>query len=454
MPRRRILLSDEPVNSLGAYESLGGGTGLRALAGRGPAAIIDELESSGLRGRGGAGFSTGLKWRSIVAGGPSVGERFVVANGAEGEPGTFKDRFLLRNNPYSMLEGLAVSAAVVGARRAFVAVKASFTAEIERLSTALVELAEADWWPDIEVSVVGGPEEYLFGEEKALLEVIEGEDPLPRQFPPYVYGLFTTSPQMGWSAGRNLDSRDQGSNPTLVNNVETLANVPAIIANGADWFRSIGTAESPGTILCTISGDTIRHGVDEFEMGTPLGEIVETVGGGVVDGRPVRYLLSGVSNPVVRGDLLHVSASHEALTARGAGLGTGGFIVFDDRTDPIELAHAVSRFLWIESCGQCPACKLGCENITSQLGEAATTRRVDLGVLSARLNSVNDAARCYLPTQEQRVVGSLLADMRNGIVGEQRDLLIAPISELADGRFRLAERHRDKRPDWTYPVEG
>ncbi|MDH4279879.1 MAG: hypothetical protein OEW83_17555 [Acidimicrobiia bacterium] len=451
MGRRRILLSDEPVDSLAAYEAAGGGAGLRTLADHGPDRILDELEASGLRGRGGAGFPTGLKWRSIVAGGPAAGERFVVANGAEGEPGTFKDRFLVRNNPYSMLEGLAVSAGVTGARRAYVAVKSSFAVEIARLSEALVETAEAGWWPDVEVSIVGGPEEYLFGEEKALLEVIEGEDPLPRQFPPYVYGLFTTSPQMGWSAGQSLERRDEGANPTLVNNVETLANVPAIVSRGAEWFRSIGTSESPGTVLCTISGDTARHGVEEFEMGTPVGEIIETIGGGVAGGRILRYLLSGVSNPVLRGDRLATPASHEALSGVGAGLGTGGFIVFDDRTDPIELAHAVSRFLWIESCGQCPACKLGTEHVTSLLGRAIDTRRVDLGVLSARLNSVNDAARCYLPTQEQRVVGSLLADVRDGVVGEHRDLLIAPISDLVDGRFVTAERHRSKRPDWTYP---
>lgn len=451
MGRRRILLSDEPLMGLDAYEAAGGGAGLTALADHGPDRVLDELEASGLRGRGGAGFPTGLKWRSILAGGSAAGQRFVVANGAEGEPGTFKDRFLIRNNPYSMLEGLAISAGVTGARRAYVAVKSSFTAEIERLSAALVETAEAGWWSDVEVSIVGGPEEYLFGEEKALLEVIEGEDPLPRLFPPYVYGLFTTSPQMGWSAGRSLENREQGANPTLVNNVETLANVPAIVAQGGEWFRSMGTSESPGTVLCTISGDTNRHGVEEFEMGTPVGEIVDTIGDGVTGGRSARYLLSGVSNPVLRGELLTTPASHEALSAVGAGLGTGGFMVFDDRTDPIELARAVSRFLWIESCGQCPACKLGTEHVTSLLDEAVETRRVELGVLSARLRTVNDAARCYLPTQEQQVVGSLLADVRDGVVGEHRELLIAPITDLVDHRFVTDERHRFKRPDWTYP---
>lgn len=452
MPERRILLTDGPIGSLADYEAAGGGRGLQAAAGLGPAGVLDELEISGLRGRGGAGFPTALKWRSIVAGGPGAGERFVVANGAEGEPGTFKDRHLLLHNPYAMVEGLAIAAGTVGARRGYVAIKGSFTAEAERVSAAITEMGDAGWLSDLDLTVVAGPEEYLFGEEKALLEVIEGEEPLPRLFPPYVYGLFTASPQFGWSAGATLENRDdQGANPTLVNNIETLANVASIVARGGEWYRTIGTPESPGTILCTVSGDTTRHGVGEFEMGTPLREIVETLGGGVGSGRSIRYILPGVSNPVLRDGDLDTPASYEAMSAVGTGLGTGGYIVFDDTTDPVELAHAVSRFLWIESCGQCPACKLGCEHVTSLLADASTSRRVDIGVLSARLATVNDAARCYLPTQEQRVVGSLLDDMRAGVTGERRDLLIAPITGIDGDRFTIADRHRHKRPDWTYP---
>ena len=452
MGHREVLLAAEPVGSLADYEAGGGGQGLRAAARLGPAGVIGELELSGLRGRGGAGFPTSLKWRSIRAGGAVAGERFVVANGAEGEPGTFKDRYLLVQNPYSVLEGLAIAAATVGARRGFLAVKRSSTTVIDRVTAALQEMAEAGWLSGLEVAVLPGPDEYLFGEEKALLEVIEGEDPLPRLFPPYIYGLFTTSPQMGWSAGRTLERRDdEGANPTLVNNTETLAHVTAILANGGEWYRSIGTPESPGTILCTVSGDTTRHGVGEFEMGTPVSEVIETLGGGVGAGRSIRFVLPGVANPVLRGDAVDTEASHEAMAAAGTGLGTAGFIVYDDRTDPVELAYAVSRFLWIESCGQCPACKLGCEQVTTLLGDALSRRELDLGVVSARLSLVDDAARCYLPTQEQRVVGSLLDDIRAGVVGEHRDLLVAPIAALVGDRFMLDEQHRSKRPDWTYP---
>jgi NADH:ubiquinone oxidoreductase subunit F (NADH-binding) len=453
MGHRQVLLDGRPVATLDDYTAMGGGRSLQIGGELGPAGVLDELERSGLRGRGGAGFPAGLKWRSIASGGAAAGERFVVANGAEGEPGTFKDRHLLRHNPYLMVEGLVLAASVVGARRGYIALKASFRPEIDAVARALTEMEQAGWLAGLEVTIVPGPAEYLFGEEKALLEVIEGEDPLPRMFPPYLYGLFTTTPQMGWSAGRTLDrSQSEGANPTLVNNIETLSNVPLILSQGSDWYRSIGTAESPGTILATVSGDTRRHGVGEFEMGTPVGEIIEQLGGGLAPGRSIRYVLSGVSNPVLRASQLDTPASSEAMEGTGSALGTGGFVVYDDRTDPVELAHAVSRFLWIESCGQCPACKLGCEHITSLLGDALDTGEIDLALLSARLRSVDDAARCYLPTQEQRVAGSLIGDVRAMVSGERRHLLVAPIVDLVDGRCQIDTAHRHKRPDWTYEV--
>jgi NADH:ubiquinone oxidoreductase subunit F (NADH-binding) len=229
----------------------------------------------------------------------------VVANGAEGEPGTFKDRPLMRSNPYQVVEGLSVAATVVGAREAFIAVKASFEPEIAALERALAEMAAAGLLSEAPVSLVAGPEEYLFGEEKALLEVIEGNDPMPRWLPPYLHGLFATTPQEGWSAGVPQEddglegAGEVGSNPTLVNNVETLADVVLVLSRGADWFRSVGTAETTGPLLCTVVGDVTRAGYAEVEPGTPLREVIERIGGGPPPGRSVRAVLSGVANPVV-----------------------------------------------------------------------------------------------------------------------------------------------------------
>ncbi len=448
---RRVLLGPTPIGSLGEYVATGGGAAL-ALTGRlGPGGVLDEVDISGLRGRGGAGFPVGVKWRSIASGGSAVGDRFVVANGAEGEPGTFKDRYLMRHNPYQLVEGVLIAASVVGARRAFIALKASFALEAERVTRAVQEIADAGWAPEIGIELVRGPDEYLFGEEKALLEVIEGEEPLPRMLPPYIAGLFTSISETGWSAGPTRSASGRaGSNPTLVNNVETLSAIPVIVRSGGEWYRSLGTAESPGTIVCTVSGDARLHGVEEFELGTPVAEIIETIGDGIAAGGRLAYVLSGVANAVLRAGDIGVPASHEALSAIGSGLGTGGFIVFDDRTDPVELATAVSRFLYVESCGQCPACKLGCEAITDLL-EARSGAPIDVGMISGRLTGITDAARCYLPTQEQRVVTSLIPEMRGDRPGtERRGLTITKIVDLVGDRFVLDESQRRKQPDWTF----
>jgi len=185
-----LLLPDVSHSSLDEYLTAGGGMALPAARERGGDWVIEQLETAGLRGRGGAGFPAAQKWRSVIAGGAALGDRYVVANGAEGEPGTFKDRSLMRTNPYQVIEGLSVAAHTVGAREAFLAVKASFTVEIDALERALREMADAGLISQTPITLVSGPEEYLFGEEKALLEVIEGNDPLPRWLPPYLHGLF------------------------------------------------------------------------------------------------------------------------------------------------------------------------------------------------------------------------------------------------------------------------
>src|SRR5437764_7202263 len=231
-PERPFLLTDEPVTSLDQWKGLGGCAGFERAQQLGPAQTIKEIGLAGLRGRGGGGFPTGRKWTGVRESGSAGDRKFVVANGAEGEPATFKDRALMRANPYQIVEGLAVAAFVVGAEAAFIGVKGTFTREIDRLTAALVEMQSAGVAGDIPITIVPGPEEYLFGEEKALLEVVEGRDPLPRLFPPYEHGLFATAPQSGWEAHEQEPGHTGAhqSNPTLVNNVETLANVPHVLA--------------------------------------------------------------------------------------------------------------------------------------------------------------------------------------------------------------------------------
>src|SRR2546430_3547718 len=286
-----FLLSDPPVASLEDYLARGGGVGLAGARSMEPADVIEEIRDSGLRGRGGAGFPTGRKWAAVRQGGGR--HRYVVCNGAEGEPATFKDRALMRANPYLVVEGAVIAAAAVEASEVFLAVKSSFGREREALSRALDEMGGADLLGEAPVRLVVGPEEYLFGEEKALLEVIEGNEPLPRWLPPYLHGLFVTEPQLGWEAHDTEEGHqdDHEANPTLVNNVETLANVPHILARGSAWFRSIGTAESPGTVICTVVGDITRPGCVDVELGTPLSELLEHCGGAL----PGRTIPAGLS---------------------------------------------------------------------------------------------------------------------------------------------------------------
>ena len=456
-----LLLPEAPLASLEEYLARGGGHAIAAAREHGPDWVLDELGRAGLRGRGGAGFPAAQKWSSVRSGGPELGDRYVVANGAEGEPGTYKDRPLLRTNPYQVLEGLAVAATVVHAREVFIALKASFTSAIAAVERALEEMAAADLLGDAPVTLVGGPEEYLFGEEKALLEVIEGNDPMPRWLPPYLHGLFATTPQEGWSAGADQAATAtavEGSNPTLVSNVETLANVPLILTRGSAWYRSIGTPETPGPLICTVVGDVTRGGYGEVEPGTSLRDVIDTIGGGVPDGRAVRAVLSGVANPVLTADSLDTPVSYEGLAAAGSGLGSCGFVVYDDTRNLLAVARMVSRFLYVESCGQCRACKYGCGEITRRLDKLADGggELLDIRTIGERLQGITDQNRCYLGEEEQRVVGSLLRTFPEDFVSELEDarpiatVPVPKIVEIRDGVVTYDEAQARKQPDWTY----
>lgn len=460
-----VLLFDPPVTNFTNYVAGGGGQGYRRALGLGPGGTIQEVILSGLRGRGGAGFPAGRKWQSVreaALSGGAGNRTFVVANGAEGEPATFKDRAIIRANPYAVIEGVAIAAFAVGAERAFVAVKERFEPEIARLAQAIEELTAAGAIGTVPIQVVLGPDHYLYGEETGLLQVVEGEAPMPRNVPPYVHGLFATVPTAGWSAssGSPAGTEFAASNPTLVSNVETLATASQILARGPEWHRSMGTDRSPGFLVATVIGDVLRPGVGEVELGTPLREVIERVGGGVAEGRSVKAVLSGVSNPVLTADQLDVPCSYEGMEAVGSGLGAAGFMVFDDTTSMIEVAQMISRFLYVESCGQCPACKLGCGAVTERLDLLAAGEAVpdDLEVLAFRLATCTDGNRCYLPVEERRVVSSILqafpeevAAALDGQPAVPRDLILPKIVDLlADGTTVYDEAQQLKQPDWTY----
>jgi NADH:ubiquinone oxidoreductase subunit F (NADH-binding) len=465
------VLPATPVRALGDAEHFG--DALRAARATEPGALTDLVEASGLRGRGGAGFPVARKWRTVVANRTSTIPSTVVVNAAEGEPGSYKDRAILRADPFQLLEGALIAAHAVGADSVIVATKTSFTIEADRLRRAIAELDAAGWTDPVPITLVTGPGEYLFGEETALLEVIDGRPPFPRIAPPYREGVdemfeHTSDTTSGSSSAAHVEmagpTGESVAPPTLAGNLETFANLPAIVRNGADWFRSIGTDESPGTIVCTVSGDTVRSGVGEFAMGTPLREVIEELGGGARPGRELAAVLSGVANPVLPARAFDTPLTYEAMRAAGSGLGAAGFIVFDDAADLVAVAAGVSRFLAVESCGQCRHCKDDGLVLSGLLAKLARSEwhADDDAELAQRLDLVAEGARCNLATQQQVVVGSILdgypALVAAHAAGDAPGVDPAPVAELrevADGRSELDERQLSKQPDWTHdPVDS
>jgi NADH-quinone oxidoreductase subunit F len=455
-----LLLPTDPVSSIDEYLATEtGGAGVARAQDIGPAATIEEVAKAGLRGRGGGGFPTGRKWQGIAS--QDATRRYLVVNGAEGEPGTFKDRALLRANPYQLVEGLIIAAFATGVEEAFICLKRSFDREIERVTTAVQEMQDAGICTDCEVTVVAGPDEYLFGEEKAMLEVIEGKPPLPRLFPPYEHGLFATALQAGWE-GTPVSAPGSGrdSNPTLVNNVETLSNVPHILARGAEWFRSMGTEQSPGTIVATVVGDVVAPDVGEVEMGSSLRDVIDAVGSGMPDGRSVKAVFSGVANAVIAAADLDVPLTYEGFQAIGSGMGSAGFVVHDDTSCMVNAAYVYSRFLSVESCGQCPPCKLGSGEITDHLQRLETGGGTaeDMQGIAHWLGRVTDGNRCYLAVEEQILVTSVVRTfpeefvehVEHGSCPRPRAIPMPKLVDLADGRATYDETFWRKQPDWTY----
>jgi len=452
------VLDAEPVGSLDDYRRRGGGRGLEAAAKIGPEAVIEALEASGLRGRGGAGFPTGLKWRTVRDNRSPLLPATVVVNAAEGEPGTFKDRAILRRNPYRMLEGALIAAGTVDADAVVIGVKATFRRELERIQAALEEVRASGWSHGLDLFVVEGPSHYLYGEETALLEVIAGRNPFPRIAPPFRHGVDQTGEDNKSAADQPMAGPESPVPPTLVNNVETMSNVPAIVAEGADWFRSLGTEKSPGTVVCTVTGRTRRHGVGEVALGTPLAEVIDAIGGGPVEGATVTAVMSGVASPLVPGSQLDTPVSYEGMEEIGSGLGSCGFIVFDGTSDMVAVAHGVSRFLAVESCGQCTPCKQDGLAISDLLDGLRRSEAGDsaLAELGDRVTTVADEARCFLAHQHQRVVDSVLRlfpdQVRahaNAEAPAVEPELIAPIIDLDGDLAVLDDSQADKQPDWT-----
>jgi NADH-quinone oxidoreductase subunit F len=471
MPLVHRVLPPQPIESLEEYVTRRGGRGIDAAAQVDADTIIAEVEASGLRGRGGAGFPTGRKWRTIRENRSDDLPTTVVVNGAEGEPGTFKDRTIMRLDPYAVVEGALIAARAVGAPTIVFGLKRRFVPEVSRLRAAIAEVQREGWADGIELTVFEGPDEYLYGEETGLLETLDGRYPFPRIAPPFRRGVTEVvehaddvATGSGLSAHVEMagPGSDTGAPPTLVDNVETLANVPRILSRGADWFRTEGTQQSPGTIVCTVTGSTRRAGVGEVLMGTPLREVIELVGGGPRKGHRIKAVLPGVSSGVVPERLLDTPVSYEAMADIGSGLGAAGFIVLDDSDDLAAVAAGVSRFLAVESCGQCTPCKgdgLALAEVLRKVSRSEAGER-DLGEVRSLLDSVSNEARCFLALQHQAVVESIVTGFGDelqahvdGRAPAAEPVLVAELNGIEGDEAVVDERHLTKQPDWTYNAE-
>jgi len=337
--------------SLEAYLKTGGYQAWRKIVEEktDPALIIEELKTSNLRGRGGAGFPTGLKWSFMPRDAP--GQKYIVCNSDESEPGTFKDRQILLNNPHALIEGMAIAGYAIGSTKGYNYMRGEFSDLVfERFEGALREAYEAGWLGEnihgsgIDFDLYGslGAGAYICGEETALLESLEGKKGLPRFKPPFPanFGLY----------GR----------PTTVNNTETLSSVPAIMRNGGQWFADLGVPNSGGVKMWSVSGHVNKPGVFEIPMGTPFAELLEMAGGMRCGKRCKAVIPGGTSSPVIPGEImLETNMDYDSIAKSGTFLGSGGLMVMDEDTCMVRALRRVAQFYYKESCGQCTPCREG-----------------------------------------------------------------------------------------------
>ncbi len=338
-----ILLDGRPEEALRihAYMLRGGYQGLKRARQTPPQQVIEEIKSSGLRGRGGAGFPTGLKLSFIPQ--QEDTPRYIICNLDEGEPGTYKDRTLCEHVPHKLVEGLAICAYAIQATQAFIYCRAEYPYLVDVLKQAINQAKQENLLENLDIELRMGAGAYVCGEESALIESIEGHRGNPRFKPPY-------------PAGQGLWQQ-----PTVVLNVETLCNVPFILREGADAFSSVGTPDYPGTKLITLNGDVEHRGCFEVTTGTPIKEIIETVGGGVRQGRALKAIqVGGSSGGFLKASQIDTPLDFAALQKAGGSLGSGAILVLDETRDMVDLCFNIADFYRKESCGKCLPCREGC----------------------------------------------------------------------------------------------
>jgi NADH-quinone oxidoreductase subunit F len=387
--RIRILLPDIPnLYKISIYERESGYEGLKKALGMNPEEVTEEVKKSGLRGRGGACFPTGLKWTFM----PKQTDRpkYLCINADEGEPGTFKDRAILEFNPHSLIEGTLITSFALGAKTAYIYVRGEYVKWTNILQKAIDEAYERGYAgknicgsdTSVDIYIHRGAGAYICGEESSLMNSLEGERGYPRVKPPFPaqYGL--------WGC------------PTTINNVETIANVPSIVLRGGEWFAKIGAEKHPGTLLFGMSGHVKKPGVYELPTGVLLTDLIYKYAGGVRDDKKIKAVIpGGSSTPFLRGDAIEgIRMDADSLKNAGSAIGTGGVIVMDENTDIVEVLERIARFYHHESCGQCTPCREGTgwmEKIIARIN-SGEGKMEDLDVLLDVANNIEGNTICAL----------------------------------------------------------
>ncbi|MGQ0811216.1 MAG: NADH-quinone oxidoreductase subunit NuoF, partial [Nitrospiraceae bacterium] len=404
-PRVLQKLDGQP-SDIEAYMKIGGYEAWRkCLKELRPDDIVNEIKQSGLRGRGGAGFPTGTKWDKVLH--HRIKERYFVCNAGEHEPGTFKDRYLLKHAPHQLVEGCLIASFTVQAKASFIYVNHEYHEEQDNLKRAIAQAKEQGLMGnnilgagvDLDLELFSGHGSYVAGEETAMLESMQGRPAMPRQKPPFYptdFGLY--------------------GKPTLVNNVETLCNIPRILRNGAGWFMQVGTEKCPGTMLFSLSGAVNKPGIYEQPMGITIRHLIEDCGEGVSGGRQVKAVFpGGPAFSMVTADQLDLTMDFDSLKKAGTGLGSAGVIVVDDATCMVAQTLKFSDFFKVESCGQCPSCRMGTINLATLMVkiEQGEGTQKDLDSLLQLCGFVKGTGYCTLVTGAAVLVQSSLRLFRD-----------------------------------------
>ena len=368
------------------YLALDGYKAVQKALGMQPDAIVNEVKNSGLRGRGGAGFNTGLKWSFVPK--QSVKPKYILCNGDESEPGTCKDRLILEHDPHSVIEGVMIAGLAVGAQAGYIYVRGEYRYLLEIMQKAIADANAKGFLGknifgsgrDFEVYWHGGAGAYEVGEESALMESLEGKRGIPRIRPPFpaVVGL--------WGG------------PTVINNVETLASVPPIILSGAEWFANLGTPKNGGTRLFCLSGHLNKPGVYELAMGYNLKKMIYDVGGGIPNGRKLKAVVPGGSScPLLTADEIDLPMDFDSLMKAGSMLGSGGLVVADDTTCMVKFALRIMKFYRHESCGWCIPCREGTDWLEKTLSRFHAGGGIKKDIDNIQYLSENMLGRTFCP---------------------------------------------------------